>query len=204
MPAFVRDKLRPVGSIEALALEFAIVTGVRSGDVLGQTRNGYEKEPIRWSDLRRADPDGPHWMADQKTGEYRIALCSRALDILAQVESMKLHGEYVFPSVVQPDAKLGKNAMQASLADLTGGACHVHGFRTSFRTWADRSGFDGGRRDRGEIAECVLSHKVPGDQVSSRYRDDLLDLRLGMMDMWAGFLGDSTPPVVVPFRRQAA
>jgi len=65
---------------------------------------------------------------------------------------------------------------------LTGAAGTPHGFRTSFRTWAQDTGvsFD--------VAEMALSHAV-GNKVTRAYaRSDLLDQRRATMQAWARYV----------------
>jgi integrase len=59
----------------------------------------------------------------------------------------------------------------------------VHGFRTSFRTWAQElTNFPR------EVAEAALAHKV-GDAVEQAYaRSDVFQKRRRMMDAWASYL----------------
>ena len=59
----------------------------------------------------------------------------------------------------------------------------VHGFRTSFRTWAqERTDYPR------EVAEAALGHKI-GDAAELAYaRSDYFDKRRQMMSDWADFL----------------
>ena len=68
----------------------------------------------------------------------------------------------------------------------------VHGFRTSFRTWASEIG-----HVEFEIAESCLSHRV-GNSVSRAYnRSNLLERRRPVMAAWANYVeGESDPKVV--------
>ena len=59
----------------------------------------------------------------------------------------------------------------------------VHGFRTSFRTWAqERTNFPR------EVAEAALAHVV-GDKAEPAYaRSDMFEKRRKMMESWAIYL----------------
>ena len=60
----------------------------------------------------------------------------------------------------------------------------VHGFRTSFRTWASEIG-----HVEFELAESCLSHRV-GNAVSRAYnRSNLLERRRPIMAAWASYVG---------------
>ncbi|MEQ8899538.1 MAG: hypothetical protein RID23_20865 [Roseovarius sp.] len=63
----------------------------------------------------------------------------------------------------------------------------VHGFRTSFRTWAQEK-TDYPR----EVQEAALGHKL-GDAAEQAYaRSDYFEKRRQMMDEWAKYLNTGT------------
>ena len=66
-------------------------------------------------------------------------------------------------------------------------AASPHGFRSTFRTWAQ----DGG--ENWEAAEISLSHRVGGSVVASYARSDMVVLRRELMERYAeeSGLGDS-------------
>lgn len=67
----------------------------------------------------------------------------------------------------------------------------VHGFRSSFRYWADERG--GMPR---EIAEKCLAHHV-GNAVERAYaRSDLLEKRRTLMERWARFCCPASAEVI--------
>jgi integrase len=76
----------------------------------------------------------------------------------------------------------------------------VHGFRSSFRDWAEEmTGF------QGSVAEAALGHVI-GDKVEAAYRrGDLFDKRAKLMDAWAIF---ATTPAkdgkVIAMRRKVS
>lgn len=60
---------------------------------------------------------------------------------------------------------------------------HVHGFRTSFRTWAqERTNFPR------EVAEAALAHVVKDKAEAAYARSDVFEKRRKMMESWAGYL----------------
>ena len=65
---------------------------------------------------------------------------------------------------------------------ITQDAVTVHGFRSSFRTWAaERTNYPR------EICEVALAHTV-GDETERAYqRGDLLDKRRRLMEQWSAF-----------------
>ena len=60
----------------------------------------------------------------------------------------------------------------------------VHGFRASFKTWAEET-----TNYPNAVIEMALSHKV-GNAVEAAYmRGDLFNKRRALMADWAGFCG---------------
>jgi integrase len=88
---------------------------------------------------------------------------------------------YVFPG-----AKRGRPLSDMTISKLVkelGFDADVHGFRTSFRTWAQEK-----TNYPREVAEAALAH-LSGDAVERAYaRSDLFEKRREMMDDWAEHL----------------
>lgn len=170
VPAFM-TALRERDGIAARALEFAILTAARSGEVMG----------ARWVEF---DLEARVWTvpaARMKAGrEHRVPLSARAIEILKEMEQKRL-SDLVFPGT-KPGRPLSVMALEMVLRrmklDVT-----VHGFRSAFRDWAgERTHFPR------EIAEAALAHLV-GDAVERAYRrGDALEKRRELMDAWASFL----------------
>jgi integrase len=183
VPAFVA-KLREAEGVSARALEFAILTAARSGEVLG----------ARWSEI---DLTAKVWTvpaARMKAGrEHRVALPDRVVAILATLAAARI-GDHIFPG-----AKRGKplSAMAVTMVMRRMGMGHftVHGFRSAFRDWAgERTNFPR------EVAEAALAHVV-GDATERAYRrGDALEKRRALMEAWGRFC-EPTDDVVVPLAR---
>ena len=89
----------------------------------------------------------------------------------------------IFPGV--RGRPVNSNTLIKALWRATGTDADVHGFRSSFRTWAaERSG---ATRD---VAELALAHVVGGSVERSYARSDLFDPRRVLMDRWAAFVTD--------------
>jgi integrase len=178
MPAFITE-LRGRQGMGALALEFAILTCVRTADV----------RKARHADIDRA---AGMWIIPSfsKTGaEHRVPLSTAALAVFdkARAAAKEIGGrvkasELAFPNDVT-GAALSENAMLAVL-DRMGrkGAMTTHGCRSSFRTWAqERTNFPW------ELAEMSLGHKV-GNKVERAYaRGDAFKKRIAIMQAWSNF-----------------
>lgn len=170
--------LRQQEGVAARALEFAILTAARTGEVLGAC----------WSEI---DIATKIWTVPAKRmkgrREHRVPLSKRALFILEDMRpGHAAHGQDETEGFVFPGAKRGaplSNMVFLMLlrrmgcADLT-----AHGFRSTFRDWAaERTAFPS------EVAEMALAHTV-GDKVEAAYRrGDLFEKRRRLMEAWATF-----------------
>jgi integrase len=73
----------------------------------------------------------------------------------------------------------------------------VHGFRSTFRTWAAEQNLDIPR----EIAEAALAHAVGG--VEGAYqRGDYFHTRRKLMDRWTAYCAGGAGDNVVPIKAQ--
>ncbi|MBM6580992.1 integrase arm-type DNA-binding domain-containing protein [Microvirga sp. BT689] len=170
VPAFI-EALREREGVAPRALEFAILTAARSGEVFGASWGEFDLEARVWTVPA----------ARMKAGRvHRVPLSARAVEILREMEQKRL-GDLVFPGT-KPGRPLSVMALEMVLRrmklDVT-----VHGFRSAFRDWAgERTHFPR------EVAEAALAHLV-GDAVERAYRrGDALEKRRELMDAWAGFL----------------
>jgi integrase len=179
--------LRAVNDIRARALELVILTGCRSGDVLGQKECADEKPPMRWADV---DLDAREWRIPSpkgaKKGEepFVVPLSEALVTMLRHMRTSRPADEFVFTSSVHVRQSIARKSLRIILKDLAPGM-DVHGFRSSFRDWASET------RQDDKVAEMVLNHKVPGTKVTRAYeRTKLLDARRALMEAWAGFCGN--------------
>lgn len=181
--------LRKQEGIAAKAVEFAILTAGRSGEVRAAS----------WAEI---DFDASIWTVPAEhmkmNREHRVPLSTAAVALLKAMPRM---GELIFPG-----AKEGKPLSDMSLTsvlrrmerrDIT-----VHGFRSSFRDWCAESVANAFPR---EVCEHALAHSLP-DKVEAAYRrGDLIEKRVLLMQAWADYC--ATIPVaakVKPIRGKAA
>jgi integrase len=169
LPAFLAS-LRGQQSIAARALEFAILTAARTGEVIGAT----------WAEISFAEQVWTVPAARMKASrEHRVPLSERALAILKEMHTSA--DGFVFSG-----GRLGKPLSPTALilvlrrmghADIT-----THGMRSAFRDWcAERTNFPS------EVAEMALAHTV-SDKVEAAYRrGDLFERRRRIMNEWARF-----------------
>ena len=185
-PEFAQ-RLRAEEGVLERALEFVLLTGARSGEVLGATWDETDFRTRTWT----IPP------ARLKTGRktrkpHVVPLSSRAMAILQELRTIST-SEFVFPSRIggQP---LRANALRMLLRDLGYAGLTVHGFRSTFRDWCgDETNFPR------EVAEQALGHAVRGVEGDYRRMDALSKRRL-LMDAWAAYCksspGSSAPNVL--------
>ena len=195
MGAFMKE-LRQREATSARALEFAILTAARTGEVLG----------ARWCEI---DLGKRVWTVPgdrMKAGrEHRVPLTPAAVAVLEAMAAVRPKEDPNGEAFVFPGAKKGSPLSQMAMlillrrmdrADIT-----AHGFRSTFRDWvAESTAF------AGEIAEAALAHVV-GDKVEAAYRrSDLFDKRRKLMEAWAGHCAKAakTAGKVTPIRQGVA
>jgi len=168
-------RLRAAEGMGARALEFAILTAVRSGEVRGAT----------WSEI---DLIGKVWTIPavrmKANREHRVPLSPPALALLGTLPRMT-GTDQVFPG--PRGGPLSDMTLSAVLRRMKLRAV-PHGFRSTFRDWAsERTNYP---RD---VAEMALAHAI-GDKVEAAYRrGDLFEKRGRMMVDWAAFCGQEQP-----------
>jgi integrase len=170
LPAFM-SKLRDNGSLSARALEFTILTAVRTNEAIN----------AQWDEL---DVDAGLWVipADRMKAdrEHRVPLSGRALEILKSLPREK-GSPFVFPGAGK-GKPLSNMAMLELLRGLNGNGYTVHGFRSSFRDWAAEQ-----TNHPREIAEAALGHVLKDKTEAAYQRGDLLEKRRTLMQAWNSY-----------------
>ncbi len=168
---------------------FLVLTAVRSGEARGAT----------WAEI---DMDARTWTIPgermKMATAHVVPLSDAAVAVLEQVRPLRDNSDLVFPSPMKRGRPLSSMTLTKSLRD-TGLAdrCTVHGFRSSFRTWASE-------RTQADFAtmELALAHAVGSAVERSYARSDLLDKRRRLMGQWSAYVtatpligsGCRTPP----------
>jgi integrase len=181
--AFVAD-LRQQEGIGARALEFAILTAARTGEVIG----------ARWDEINLAERLWTVPAERMKAGkEHRAPLSDAALAIVEKMAAIR-QGDHVFPGG-KAERPISNMAMLMSLRRMGRGDLTAHGFRSTFRDWAaEATNFPA------EVAEMALAHTV-GDKLEAAYRrGDLFEKRREIMAAWANFIDRDKTATVVPMR----
>jgi integrase len=181
-------RLRQQAGAGARALELAILTAGRSGEVLGARCDEFDMGAAVWT-----VPAGR-----MKAGrEHRVPLSGAALDVLVTMLAVR-EDAFVFAGS-RAGMPLSNMAMAMVLRRMELPELTVHGFRSTFRDWAaERTAYPS------EVVEMALAHTV-GNKVEAAYRrGDLFDKRRKLMAEWAKYCGtvaDDSSSSVVPLRR---
>jgi integrase len=172
----------------ARALEFAMLTAARSGEVRGAT----------WAEI---DLEAGVWTVPAERmkahREHRVPLSKAAVKLLSALQ--RIEGcDLVFPSPrnkVLSDMALTETMRRMSVDAVP------HGLRSTFKDWAsERTNYPG------ELSEMALAHTIASKVESAYRRGDLFEKRRRMMADWVRFL-ETTPSKggeVVPFEKRRA
>lgn len=169
-PAFMA-RLRQQPGQGARALEFAILTAARSGEVRGAT----------WAEV---DLDARVWVVPatrmKASKEHRVALADAAVALLEAQKPGK-PAELVFPGMKgKPLSDMTLTAaIRRMQVDVT-----THGFRSCFRDWAGEA-----THHPREVIEHALAHQIPDKAEAAYARGTLFEKRVALMRDWSAFLG---------------
>ena len=182
--------LRAVETVSARALEFAILTAARTGEVIAAT----------WSELNLAEATWTIPAARMKAKrEHRVALSGPALAVLramAKLRASAAPDAYVFPGQKE-GAPLSSMALLMLLRRMaeapkdqpprwrdpqTGEVITAHGFRSTFRDWAGEA-----THHPREVIEHALAHRLKDKAEAAYARGDLFRKRAALMQDWADF-----------------
>jgi integrase len=168
VPEFMVN-LRKREGMAAKALEFAILTAARSGEVRGMT----------WEEV---DIAAKIWTIDSSRmkakNEHIVPLSSQLVTLLEELPRF-VDSEYVFAA---SNGRMLSNMSLLAVCKRMEVDAVPHGFRSSFKDWArSRTNY------ADEVSELALAH-VNNDSTRAAYaRDKLLPLRVKLMNEWAQF-----------------
>lgn len=171
VPAFVAKQDALADTSGRLALLFTILTAARSGEV---------REAL-WSQI---DEEGRLWSRPaemmRKNGEaHSVTLSPQALGILDRAKALRTTKR---DCLIFPGARGKMSDMTMSkLVRPTGYT--VHGFRSSFRTWAAEQM----PAVPEPVAEAALAHLVPDQVVRAYQRAKFLEMRRSLLNAWGEF-----------------
>jgi integrase len=171
LPGFM-GKLRATTGTPAAALEWTILTAVRSDNTFAAT----------WPEI---DLEKKVWVIPaarmKANSDHRVPLTDRMVEILSKMG----RATAIIFSGENPKKKLPHEKMLMVLKVLRPGLT-VHGFRSTFKDWASEQ-----TAYANEVSEIALAHKV-GDKVENAYRrTDLFEKRRALMNDWAAYCAGS-------------
>lgn len=179
--------LRRQAGVSALALQFAILTAARSGEVRGAQWSEFDLKARVWTIPA----------ARMKAGkEHRVPLSSAVIAVLGALPRFAESG-FVFPN--RKGEALSDMSLTAVLRRM-GKPVTAHGFRSTFRDWAGET-----TAYAREVIEHALAHQLKDKAEAAYQRGDLFDKRRRLMDDWAAFC--EAAPLnggVVPIRSSTA
>jgi integrase len=166
-PAFYQW-LKTQSGVSALALRFLILTVARTSEVRFAT----------FDEIK-----GDVWvLAPERTKsdrEHKVPLTNEALEVIAEARVLSPN-EYLFPSV---KGKPLSDAAMALLMKREGYSARPHGFRSTFRTWAEE------QTDAPfEVKESILGHLVDAGVVGAYQRSDRIEARKILLGKWTSAL----------------
>ena len=175
--------------ISPKALEFAILTACRSGEIFG----------AKWHEI---DFKNKVWIIPKERmkadKEHRVPLSQQAINLLESIQPYTQLHDFIFPA-----PRSGEMLSDMSLTTLIrrlheqkfkensigyidpkqNRIITTHGFRSTFRDWsADKTDYPR------EVCEHVLAHKLPDEVEAAYLRGAYLEKRKGLMSDWATYI----------------
>jgi integrase len=163
-------------NVAAQCLRFIILTACRLGEALRATWTEVDLEAAEWTIPASR-------MKARR--EHRVPLSPQAVELLRSLYRED-GNPYLFISTRTAGAHVVESTVGIALRDA-GRRETIHGFRASFKTWAEeRTNFPG------IIVELSLAHRV-GNAVENAYRrSDLTTKRAKLMQAWGKYI--TSPP----------
>lgn len=190
------EALRKHDTISAKALEFLILTAVRSDSVRSASWSQINMDAKVWTI--------PKAFTKTKKRDHTVPLSSHAIELLRSLKTIQ-GTNLVFPSVTlkkMSDSTISKLMREMRTRKEFKAIGVPHGFRSTFSTWRlEKTNYTQ------EIGELSLMHEV-GDSVYQAYqRSDGLDKRRAIMRDWSNFINKPYVEVtkndknIVPLRK---
>ena len=173
LPVFM-SHLRSKESISKLALEFLILTASRTNEVIN----------AQWSEINLEESRWIVPASRMKSGkEHAVPLSSSAIEVLNKVKNKSAN--WLFPN--GKGDPLSSMAMLEVVRDMKGykdklnkKPIVVHGFRSTFRTWASEA-----TNFPAEIAEAALAHTNPNKVEAAYLRSHQYQNRVNLMQCYS-------------------
>ena len=183
LPTFVAALRGTETSLGRLALQFAILTAARSGEVRGSTWDEIDMNKALWTIPAER----------MKAGEaHSVPLSEAALAVLREVRAFITgrKGEPIFPGL--KGKPLSDMTLAKALRVAGGEGVTVHGMRSTFRDWVAEKM----PTVPGDVAEAALAHSIQNKTEAAYRRAKYLDQRRDLMAKWADYLSGEYQNVV--------
>ena len=182
------SELRQQSSVGARALEFAILTAARSGEVRGASWQEIDWEAKAWI------IPGDRMKAKK---EHRIPLSKDVLDLL---KALPKHDDTDLLFASSKKTILSDMTLTAVIKRMKRTGITAHGFRSTFRDWAGET-----TAYPREVIEHALAHQLSDKAEAAYARGSLFEKRRRLMADWASFCGIAgTVADVTPINRAAS
>ena len=173
VPGFLKAlRVADAGVAVKLAFEFMILTAARTS----------ESRLAKWSEINFKEKT---WTcpADRMKAnvEHKVPLSARCIEILNAAKEIGDTGDFIFPGR-SPKQPLSQTAFLMCMRRMDRGDLTGHGFRSSFRDWAEER-----TACSNNVIEAALAHSVK-DKVEAAYlRTKLFEKRRELMKQWSAF-----------------
>jgi integrase len=187
-------KLRRVASNSALALEFLILTAVRSDIVAGATWGEFDLDAKEWliPAERMKGKKGKSQAHRVPLSDPAVLILRRMLKLARKVDGKPDPAALVFPGTngKMSDATMRKTCKGLGYKEAPADGDKLvvpHGFRSTFRTWGGETGVE-----EEIVLEAALAHAQSGI-VPTYQRGTMFDRRRKVMDKWAVACAQAKP-----------
>ena len=173
-PAFMKLLAGASGTAAAM-LRFLIFTACRTNEAVEADWLEIDRPSATWK------IPGERMKMDQ---DHYVPLTDPALAVLDEMRDGR-QGELIFTN--PEGGAFSENAMLAVLDRLGYGHVTVHGFRSTFATWAEEcTDYPDG------VREAALAHKYKSETTAAYQRGQKLEKRRALMKDWAAFLSGAS------------
>ncbi len=122
------------------------------------------------------------------------AASGRCLEILKKAQEIFGDSQYIFPGR-SPNQPLSNMSFLMALRRMEKADITAHGFRSSFRNWAEEK-----TNTQRSVVEAALAHQVENKVEAAYLRTTLFDKRRRLMDSWAAYATAKPSQKVVRIR----
>jgi len=203
-PEFLVD-LRSHPGMSATALEFVVLTAVRSTEALGARAREFDLTGKVWT--------VPAERIGKTDKEHRVPLCEAAIKLVRPLIEAAGPDGFIFAGRVGRLSDMAMTTLIRRMNEMRGEAglplwvdpkennrtVVPHGFRSTFRDWAgEETNFPK------DVAEMALAHTVEDETEAAYRRGTMFEKRRKLMAAWAGYCnGQAKVGEVVPLRARA-